>query len=162
VTIRYIDERSRHRGDLFMEVGRRPYTSPRVPFQRPPVAHLVARSNRRVAHALAPHLEDAADAGARKSRGLEFVSRGRGFTDADPTDSMALDPTRKQMQAATRRAATLILRAEDELEEAGAVIANGYLRLDREKWTPVMERRAALGRGSRVSSRREPRPSGGE
>jgi hypothetical protein len=34
------------------------------------------------------------------------------------------------MRAATRRAATLILRAEDELAEAGSVIANGYLRLD--------------------------------
>jgi hypothetical protein len=36
------------------------------------------------------------------------------------------------MRAAVRRAATLILRAGDELQEAGSVIAKGYLRLDRE------------------------------
>ena len=77
-----------------------------------------------------PVVEDAADAGTRKSPGMEFVGRGRGFTDADPTGSVALDPTRRQMRDAVRRAATLILRAEDELTETGAVIANGYLRLD--------------------------------
>jgi hypothetical protein len=95
---------------------------------------------------LAPLLEDAIDACARKSRdGLGFVGRRRGFTDVDPTGSVALDPTRVQMRAATRRAATLILRAEDELTEAGAVIANGYLRLDRQEWIRVVEkRRAAL------------------
>jgi hypothetical protein len=38
------------------------------------------------------------------------------------------------MREAVRRAARLILRAEDELQEAGAVIANGYLRLDRAEW----------------------------
>ena len=38
-----------------------------------------------LAQTLAPLLEDAADAGARKSGGIEFVGRGRGFTDVDPT-----------------------------------------------------------------------------
>jgi hypothetical protein len=38
-----------------------------------------------LAQTLAPLLEDAADAGARKSGGLEFVGRGSGFTDSDPT-----------------------------------------------------------------------------
>jgi hypothetical protein len=100
-----------------------------------------------LAQTLAPLLEDAADAGGRKSKGLEFVGRGRGFTDADPTGSVALDPTRRQMRAAVRRAAGLILRAEDELQEAGDVIANGYLRLDHDEWIRVVEkRRAALGR----------------
>ena len=45
--------------------------------------------------------------------------------------------------AAVRRAAVLILRAEDALAEAGAVIANGYLRLDREEWVRVVEKRSA-------------------
>ncbi len=59
---------------------------------------------------------------------------------------MALDPTRRQMRVAVRRAATLILRAEDEFTEAGAVIANGYLRLDYAEWIRVVEKRsAALG-----------------
>jgi len=38
-----------------------------------------------LAQTLAPPLKDAADAGARKSGGLEFVGRGHGFTDSDPT-----------------------------------------------------------------------------
>ena len=51
------------------------------------------------------------------------------------------------MRAAVRRATDLILRAEAELQEAGSVIANGYLRLDREEWIRVVEKRnAALGR----------------
>jgi hypothetical protein len=49
------------------------------------------------------------------------------------------------MRAAVRRAAGLIFRAEDEVQEAGDVIANGYLRLDHEEWIRVVEkRRAAL------------------
>jgi hypothetical protein len=52
----------------------------------------------------------AADTGARKSRGLEFADRGRGFTDADPTGSAALDQTRAQIEP--RPDARLILRAE--------------------------------------------------
>ena len=47
-----------------------------------------------LAQTLAPLLEDAADAGARKSSGDRFVGRGWGFTDADPTGTAALDPTR--------------------------------------------------------------------
>jgi hypothetical protein len=90
-----------------------------------------------LAQTLAPLLEDVDDAGARKSGGIEFVGRGKGFTDADPTGTAALDPTRRQMRAAVRRAAALIFRAEDELTEAGSVIANGYLRLDREEWIRV-------------------------
>ena len=66
-----------------------------------------------------------------------------GFTYTDPTGTAALDPTRAQMLAATRRAATLILRAEDELAEAGNVIANGYLRLDHQEWIRVVEKRRA-------------------
>jgi len=60
------------------------------------------------------------------------------------------------MRAAVRRAATLILRAEDELQEAGSVIANGYLRLDREEWSG---RRQAAARSEEtgVSARVRPR-----
>ena len=47
------------------------------------------------------------------------------------------------MRAAVHRAVTLILCAEDELREAGSVIANGYLRLDREEWIRVVEKRSA-------------------
>jgi hypothetical protein len=72
-----------------------------------------------LAQTLAPLLEDAADAGARKSGGPEFVGRASGFTDSDPTGTAALDPTRRQVRAGVRRAAKLILRAEDELTEAG-------------------------------------------
>ncbi len=72
---------------------------------------------------------------------------GNGFTDSDPTSSAALDPTRRQIRAAVRRATALILRAEDELAEAGDVIANGYLQLDHDEWIRVVEkRRAALRR----------------
>ena len=46
-----------------------------------------------LAQTLAPLLEDAADAGARKSSAIEFVGRGQGFTDSDPTGTAALDPT---------------------------------------------------------------------
>jgi hypothetical protein len=48
---------------------------------------LLSRCDRiaELAQTLAPLLEDAADAGARKSGGMEFVGRGRGFTDSDPT-----------------------------------------------------------------------------
>jgi hypothetical protein len=47
------------------------------------------------------------------------------------------------MRDAVRGVATLVLRAEDMLAEAGAVIANGFLRLDREEWIRVMEKRSA-------------------
>jgi hypothetical protein len=109
-----------------------------------------ARSLDRIAElsqTLAPLLEDAADAGARKSGGMEFVGRGRGFTDSDPTGTAALDPRRAQIRRAARRAAHLIYEAEATLEEASGVIANGYLRLDPEEWVRAVEkRRAALGR----------------
>jgi hypothetical protein len=98
-----------------------------------------------LAQTLAPLLEDAADAGGRKSSGDRFVGRASGFTDSDPTGTAALDPTHRQMRAAVYRATTPILRAEDELQEAGSVIANGYLQLDRDEWVRVVEkRRAAL------------------
>jgi hypothetical protein len=100
-----------------------------------------------LAQSLAPVLEDAADAGARKSGGLEFVGRGRGFTDTDPTGSAALDPRRSQIRRSALRAAHLIEEAEATLEEASGVIANGYLRLDPQEWIRAVEkRRAALGR----------------
>jgi predicted ATPase with chaperone activity len=45
-----------------------------------------------------------------------------------------------------RRAALLIEQAEATLEEASGVIANGYLRLDREERVRTVEKwRAALG-----------------
>jgi hypothetical protein len=101
-----------------------------------------------LAQTLAPLLEDAADAGTRKSHGpIGENGRGKGFTDSDPTGSVALDPTRRQMRAAVRRAAGLIMRAEDELQEAGAVIANGYLRLDHQEWIRVVEKRSAALQG---------------
>jgi hypothetical protein len=37
----------------------------------------------------------------------------------------------------------LIVRAEDVLEEAAAVIGNGYLRLDAEEWIRAAEKRLA-------------------
>ena len=85
--------------------------------------------------------------GVSKSAGDRFVGRASGFSDTDPTGTAALDPTRAQMRAATRRATTLILRAEDELAEAGSVIANGYLWLDREEWIRVVEKRSAALQG---------------
>jgi hypothetical protein len=100
-----------------------------------------------LAQTLAPLLEDAADAGARKSSGMEFVGRGKGFSDADPTGTAALDPRRSQIRRAARRAGELIEEAELTLEEASGVIANGYLRLDPQEWIRAVEkRRAALGR----------------
>jgi hypothetical protein len=93
-------------------------------------------------------LEDATDAGARKSSdGLGFVGRGRGFTDTDPTGTAALDPRRSQIRQAARRAGDLIEEAEATLEEASGVIANGYLRRDpQERVRAVEKRRAALCR----------------
>jgi hypothetical protein len=100
-----------------------------------------------LAQTLASLLEDAADAGARKSGGMEFVGRGRGFADRDPTGTAALDPRRSQIRRAARRAGQLIEEAEATLEEASGVIANGYLRLDPQEWVRAVEkRRAALGR----------------
>jgi hypothetical protein len=101
-----------------------------------------------LAQSLVPVLEDAADAGARKSGdGLGFVGRGRGFGDIDPTGSAALDPRRSQLRRSARRAAQLIEQAEATLKEASGVIANGYLRLDPQEWVMAVEKRcAALGR----------------
>ena len=100
-----------------------------------------------LAQTLAPLLEDAADAGSRRSHGpIGENGRGKAFTDSDPTGTMALDPRRRQMRAAVRRASTLIVRAHDDLEEAASLIANGYLRLDPQEWIRVVEKRqAALG-----------------
>ena len=47
---------------------------------------------------------------------------------------MALNPRGAQMRAATRRATTLILRAEADLEEAGVVLADAFLRTDPQEW----------------------------
>jgi hypothetical protein len=81
------------------------------------------------------------------SGGVEFVGRGRGFSDHDPTGTAALDPRRSQIRRAARQAAHLIEQAELTLEEASGVIANGYLRLDPQEWVRAVEkRRAALGR----------------
>jgi hypothetical protein len=78
---------------------------------------------------------------------MEFVGRGRGFTNSDPTGTAALDPRRAQIRKAARRAALLVEQAELTLEEASGVIANGYLRLDQQEWIRAVEkRRAALGR----------------
>lgn len=63
-----------------------------------------------------------------------------------PAASAILDPTRAQMRGATLRFGHLITEAEDLLEEASGVIANGYLRLDRQEWIRTIEKRqAALG-----------------
>jgi hypothetical protein len=122
--------------------GRHTFAACRSNGHRSPIASLDRIVE--LAQTLAPLLEDAADAGGRKSRGaIGENERGKGFTDSDPTSSMALDPTRRQMRAAVHRATTLFLRAEDELTEAGAVIANGYLRLDRDEWVRVVEKRSA-------------------
>ena len=97
-----------------------------------------------------PHalLEDAADAGVRKLSGDQFVGRRiQGFSDADPTGTAALDPTRRQSASPFNMPPPLILRAEDELAEAVSVIANGYLQLDREEWIRVVEKRSAALQG---------------
>jgi hypothetical protein len=101
-----------------------------------------------LAQTLAPLLEDAADASARKSGdGPVTVGRGKGFTDARPVETVALDPRRSQIRRASARAALLIEEAEATLEETSGVIANGYLRLDPQEWVRAVEkRRAALGR----------------
>ena len=100
--------------------SRRQTRPPRVPFQRPPVAHPLARPHRRTRPDARPDpSRTPPNAGARKSSGDRFVGRGRGFTDVDPTGTAALDPTRRQMRNAVKRATRLILRAEDELREAG-------------------------------------------
>jgi hypothetical protein len=99
-----------------------------------------------LAQSLAPLLADALDAGARRSSNGESNGRGKGFTDSDPTGTAALDPRRSQIRRAAHRAAHLIEEAELTLEEASGVIANGFLRLDREEWIRAVEkRRAALG-----------------
>src|SRR4029453_16716508 len=49
------------------------YTSPRVSLRWPPFTHPLPRPHRRPAQTLAPLIEDAADAGTRKSEGIEFV-----------------------------------------------------------------------------------------
>jgi len=71
-----------------------------------------------LAQTLAPLLEYAADDGARKPSGIIGENVRRSFNDSDPTGTMALDPSRRQMRDAVRRAAGLILRAEDELQGA--------------------------------------------
>jgi hypothetical protein len=71
-------------------------------------------------------LEDAADAGSRHSgNGFEPNGRGKGFTDADPTGTAALDPRRSQIRRAAKRAADLIEEAELTREEASGMIAKG-------------------------------------
>src|SRR4029453_4517001 len=66
---------------------------------RSPIASLAPIAE--LAETLAPLLEDAADAGARKSSsGDRFVGRGAGFADADPTGTAALDLSRRQMRPA--------------------------------------------------------------
>src|SRR4029450_7698400 len=72
-----------------------------------------------LAQTVAPLLEDAPPAAGpgNSSSGDRFVGRGAGFADADPTGTAALDRTRRQMRAAVHRAATVILRSEDEMRE---------------------------------------------
>jgi hypothetical protein len=56
-----------------------------------------------LAQTLALALEDAAGAGSRKSSGgLQFVGRGQGFSDTDPTGTLALDPRRSQIRLQDR------------------------------------------------------------
>lgn len=100
-----------------------------------------------LAQTLAVLLEDAADAGSRKSGdGLVTVGRSKAIGDYDPTSTAALDPRRSQIRRAARRAGVLVGQAEAALEEASTVIANGYLRLDPQEWIRAVEkRRAALG-----------------
>ena len=59
------------------------------------------------------------------------------------------------------RATTLILRAEADLEEAGAVLADAFLRTDPQEWIVLREKRAAALAGvSPVRGRPTP-PSAG-
>jgi hypothetical protein len=101
-----------------------------------------------LAQTLALMLEDAADAGSRKSGdGLVTVGRSKAIGDYDPVSTAALDPRKSQIRRAAQRAGFLIEQAELTLEEASGVIANGYLRLDPQEWIRAVEkRRAALGR----------------
>jgi hypothetical protein len=48
-----------------------------------------------------------------------------------------------QLRAATRRATTLILPAEADLEEAGVVLADAFMRTDPQKWIVLRNKRAA-------------------
>jgi hypothetical protein len=55
------------------------------------------------------------DAGARKAAGgLEFVGRGNGFSDTDPTGT---DPRGSQIRRAVRRAGFLVDRAEEQVKK---------------------------------------------
>jgi hypothetical protein len=56
---------------------------------------------------------------------------------------MALNPRAAQLRAATRRATTLILRAEADLEEAGVVLADSFLRTDPQEWIVLRDKRPA-------------------
>jgi hypothetical protein len=97
--------------------GRHTFAACRSNGHRSPIASLDRIVE--LAQTLAPLLEDAADAGGRKSRGaIGENERGKGFTDSDPTSSTALDPTRRQMRAAVHR-------------------------LDHDEWVRVVEKRSA-------------------
>jgi hypothetical protein len=96
---------------------------------------------------MAPLLEDAADAGARKSGGMEFVGRGRGFADKDPTGTATLDPRRSQLRRAARRARTPDQGGRGDARGSLRRNRQLLLRLDPQEWVRAVEkRRAALGR----------------
>ena len=67
---------------------------------------------------LALLLEDAANADARKSDGLEFIGRSNGFTKLGRTGTAALNPTRPQC-APPSDVPLRYPRAEDDLAEVG-------------------------------------------
>jgi hypothetical protein len=58
-----------------------------------------------------------------------------------------LDPRARQLRAALRRASSILLHAEADLEEASRVVATAFLRTDTEEWIVATSKRsAALGR----------------
>jgi len=89
-------------------------------------------------------MEDAARRWSAKVQRCDRENvRRRRFNDSYPDRLPGARSDGREMREAVRRAARLALRAEDELQEAGTVIANGYDRLDRGEWMRG-KRRAAL------------------
>ena len=125
------------------------YTPRRVPLQQPPVAYPLARSHSRAR-------SDARSAPGRRRRcrrpevrvpsspvaatvSLTGPDRHRGAR-SDSSPDASRRPPRRRTDSPRR----------GELQEAGSVIANGYLRLDREEWMSVVEKRSAALQDRRV------------
>lgn len=85
---------------------------------------------------------DAVDGGVYPPK-TESNSRGRGFTDTDPTHSAVTRPTQRQLRGSARYAARLIAEARAKLEDAANVLHNGLLRTDPEVYERDLEKKRA-------------------